>query len=196
MHKPVTLTVSGSRAFSAIEPTIAAISRYAVDLATAYNYPGNAQMMGNQQTMTSDDVIAYYREMADSGARQFLLFVDEQFVGDADLRDIHDGAAEFAFMIAAPSSQGQGLGTVFADMLHQFAFTQLGLIRLYVAIVPSNVASRRVFEKLGYQLDHSPAARSRADEDDDITMSISAAAFEAGKSRRATQSVIVAARTP
>jgi hypothetical protein len=41
------------------------------------------------------------------------------------------------------------------------------------------VASRRVFEKLGYRVDDSPAARAYADEPDDITLVVERAAFEA-----------------
>ena len=44
--------------------------------------------------------------------------------------------------------------------------------------MPANVASRRVFEKLGHAVDRSAAARAFADEDDDIVMSIDRATFE------------------
>jgi len=99
-------------------------------------------------------------------------------MGDADLRGLRDGAAEFAFMIAARDHQGKGLGTRFALMVHACAFSGLGLHRVYASIAPANRASRRVFEKLGYQVDVSPEARTFADEPGDVTMVIDRAAFE------------------
>ena len=57
-------------------------------------------------------------------------------------------------------------------------FAQLGLARVYASIVPHNAASRRVFEKLGYTVDASPAARGYADDPGDVTMVIDRATFE------------------
>jgi RimJ/RimL family protein N-acetyltransferase len=116
--------------------------------------------------------------MAEEGARQFLLFLDGKLAGDADLRGIAVGTAEFAFMIGARDQQGKGLGTKFALMIHAFAFQWLGLRRVYASIVPHNVASRRVFEKLGYTLDDGAEARGYADEPGDIVMGIDRTAFE------------------
>jgi RimJ/RimL family protein N-acetyltransferase len=109
-----------------------------------------------------------------------MLFRDGTLAGDADLRGVATGAgaAEFAFMIAAPSEQGRGLGTKFAVMVHAFAFARLGVHRMYVSIIPDNVASRRVFEKMGYAIDDDAAARAFAEQPDDIVMSIAKDAFE------------------
>jgi RimJ/RimL family protein N-acetyltransferase len=45
-------------------------------------------------------------------------------------------------------------------------------------VIPANVASRRLFEKLGYQIDDSPGAREFIDEESDLTMSLARSAFE------------------
>ena len=46
-------------------------------------------------------------------------------------------------------------------MLHAFGYDVLGLERIYISVIPANAASRRLFEKLGYQRDDSPrGARS------------------------------------
>jgi RimJ/RimL family protein N-acetyltransferase len=82
-------------------------------------------------------------------------------------------------MIGAPSAQGRGLGTRYALMVAVFGFRGLGLARIYASVVPANTASRRVFEKLGYVLDTSEAARGFADEPDDLVFAIDRAAFEA-----------------
>jgi len=162
----------------ALEPTPDEVARHAPELAVAYNHPANAALMGHADEISEDEIIEHYADMEAEGAHQFLLFRDDVFVGDGDLRGIRDGAAEFAFMIAAPAVQGRGLGTRFALMIHAFGFSQLGLDRIYASVVPENVASRRVFEKLGYASDDSPIARSYADEPGDVTLAIDRATFE------------------
>lgn len=163
---------------SAIEPTPEEVVAHAPALVAGYNEPANARLMGHADEMTADEVIDHYEDMAEEGARQFLLFVDGQLAGDADVRGIADGTAEFAFMIAAPGQQGKGLGTRFALMVHAFAFRALALRRVYASIVPENTASRRVFEKLGYALDDGAEARAYADEPGDVVMGIDRATFE------------------
>lgn len=162
----------------AIEPDPGEVATHAAQLAVAYNHPANATLMGHTEEMTAPEIVDHYREMVSDGARAFLLFHDGAFAGDADLRGIREGTAEFAFMIGAPSAQGKGLGTRFATMIHAFGFTQLGLHTIYASVVVNNTASRRVFEKLGYLLDDSPLARSYADEPDDITLGIDRETFE------------------
>ncbi len=163
---------------AAIEPTRSEIVAHAPALVLGYNEPDNARLMGHSEEMSADDVVEHYEDMASEGARQFLLFIDGKLAGDADLRGIANGTAEFAFMIAARDQQGKGLGTKFALMVHAFAFAELGLRRVYASIVPHNTASRRVFEKLGYALDDSAEARGYADEPGDIVMGIDRATFE------------------
>ncbi len=134
----------------AIEPTRDEVRTYAGALAVAYNEPRNAPLLGHTSLLTEADVLEVYDAMFTSGARPFLLFSDDVFAGDGDLRGIADGRAEFAFLVASPDAQGKGLGTRFATMIHAFGFTTLGLSKIYASVVPQNVASRRVFEKLGY----------------------------------------------
>ena len=164
---------------AALEPTRDELAAHAPALAVGYNDPANASLMGHTEPISHAEVIAHYADMDEEGARQFLLFSDGQLAGDADLRGFHDGAAEFAFMIAAPSQQGKGLGTRFALMIHALGFAELGLARIYASVVPHNTASRRVFEKLGYTQDDSAAARAFADEPGDVVLAIDRATFEA-----------------
>ncbi len=164
---------------AAVEPTEDEVAAVAPALAAAYSDPHNAPLMGHTEPMGADDVIDHYADLADGGARAFLLFQGDELAGDADLREIEAGAAEFAIMVAARASQGRGLGTRFAILVHAFGFRTLELERIYVAIVPANVASQRLFARLGYQADDSAAARAFADEPDDLTFSIDRATFEA-----------------
>lgn len=161
----------------AIEPTLDEVREHAVLLADGYNEPKNAELMGHTARIEPGEVVELYATMIAEG-RPFLLFRDGALVGDADLRGFTDGAAEFAFMIAAPSAQGQGLGTRFALMIAALGFREAGLARIYASVVPANTASRRVFEKLGYVVDESETARAFADEPDDIVLVLAREAFE------------------
>jgi len=162
-----------------VEPTTNEVIAHSEALAVAYNDPHNAALLGHTDELDSVDVVDHYRDLMEEGARAFLLYVDGQFAGDADLRGIASGAAEFAFLIAAKSAQGKGLGTRFARALIAFGFRELGLHHVYASVVPINVASARVFRKLGFVIDEREAARAYADEPSDITFSIDRATFEA-----------------
>jgi RimJ/RimL family protein N-acetyltransferase len=157
-------------ALLAFEPTTAEISTHSHALSIGYNDPANAELMGHGSVITPAEVVDSYADSIAAGMRAFLLFVDGAFAGDGDLRNIRGTAAEFAFMIAAPAAQGKGLGTRFALMIHAFGFVRLELQRIYASVVPHNTASRRVFEKLGYVQDDSPAARAYAEEPGDVTL--------------------------
>jgi RimJ/RimL family protein N-acetyltransferase len=160
----------------AYEPRLDEVVEHVRVLAAAYNDPHNAPLLGHTQFLAESEVLDHYESLLGQQAHPFLLFEGGALAGDGDIRGIADGAGEFAFMIAAPSAQGRGLGTRFATMLHVFAFTHLPIDRLYASIVPANTASRRVFDKLGYTVDDSAAAREYADEGD-VTMVIDKAAF-------------------
>ncbi len=162
---------------SAIEPSLEEVTIHAAQLAAGYNEPRNAELMGHTEPISDDEVVDHYDASMEDGVRSFLLFLDDVLVGDGDLRGERNGAAEFAFMIAAPNIQGKGLGTRFAMMIHAFGFAQLGLARIYASVVPHNVASRRVFEKMGYQPDEGREARSYADEPGDLTLRLDRETF-------------------
>jgi RimJ/RimL family protein N-acetyltransferase len=183
---------------SAVEPTAEEIARAAPELAAFYNDPHNRAMMTNQEEHTAADVAAYYADLRAEGGRPLLLRLGpagEQLMGDADLRNIEGPTGEIAILVGARAAQGRGLGTRYAIMAHAFAFDVLHLARVYAAIIPANAASRRVFEKLGYEIDDSPDARDFADEDSDIIMSIDRARFE-GIHATALAEIRVSKRAP
>ena len=173
----------GGETLTALEPTDDELRRAAPDLAASYNDSHNRVMMGHgDEPHSAADVIAYYEELRTEGGRPFLLYVEGALMGDADFRNIEEATGEFAIMIGGRASQGRGLGTRFALMLHRFGFDLLGLERIYITVIPANVASRRLFEKLGYQLDDSAEARELADEETDVAMSLARSAFDRARS--------------
>jgi RimJ/RimL family protein N-acetyltransferase len=164
-------------ALLAIEPTTEELVQHSAALSVGYNDPANATLMGHTALISAHEVVESYAQSIADGMRAFVLFVDGAFAGDGDLRNFRGDTAEFAFMIAAPTAQGKGLGTKFATMIHAFGFATLGLARIYASVVPQNTASKRVFEKLGYVVDHSPAGREYAEEPGDIVLVLERDAF-------------------
>jgi len=161
-----------------LEPDEAQVLALAPQLALYYNDPHNRAMMAHTQEMSIADVVEHYALLRAEEGRPLMLFAGGRLVGDADLRGIGGGQAELAIMVGDRALQGRGLGTAFGVMAHALAFRALGLTRTYVSILPENVASRRLFERLGYAPDDSPAARAIADEPTDITMSLERARFQ------------------
>lgn len=169
----------GGRAFEAIEPDEALIARHAEQLGAWYNAPENATMMDGSGAMSRADVVDFWRELRRCGGRGFLASCDGVLVGDADLRRIDGGAAEFALMIGPASRKGQGLGRALAVMVHVFAFRELGLDRVYVPPRRDNLRVHALNAFLGYERDESAVARAFADGPDCETHSLSAAKFRA-----------------
>jgi RimJ/RimL family protein N-acetyltransferase len=173
--------LDGVEPLSMFEPRDDELAAAAPELARAYGEPHNSRMMGQAPGTSFDaaDVVAHFQNVRAGGGRPFLLQRAGALAGDADLRNPSGSSAELALLIADPAAQGKGLGTRFVRMLHLFAFRVLDLQRLYVAIIPQNRASRRLFEKLGYVPDDGPDARRHADEPTDVTLSLGREAFEA-----------------
>ena len=169
----------GDRQLRAFEPTAQEIARYAPVLADYYNDPHNRAMMANTVDMTADDVAGHWHALWAAGGRPFLLECDGQMVGDADFRHLRETSAELAILVGKRSEQGKGLGLRFGILLHVLAFRALGIERVYASIIPVNVASQRLFARLGYVADETPAARAFADEASDLTFSVARTEFEA-----------------
>jgi RimJ/RimL family protein N-acetyltransferase len=161
-----------------VEPTMAEVTAYAPQLSAYYNEPYNRAMLAHTQAMSVEDVIAHYRALRGEQGRPLVLLREQRLVGDADLRGIGNDHGELAIMIGDRTLQGRGLGTAFGIMAHALAFRILGLTRTYVSILPDNTASRRLFERLGYVSDDSPAGRAIADEASDVTMVLDRECFE------------------
>jgi RimJ/RimL family protein N-acetyltransferase len=160
-----------------VEPTTDEVREHAGTLADFYNEPVNRALLTNEHEFCSDDVVEQFAEMFEEGGHPFLLFADETMVGDCDLRHIEGKTAEFAVLVGARARQARGLGTRFTTMAHVIAFGPLALERVFVSVRPENAGSLRMLGKVGYVVDTSPAARRFAEEEDDVCMSLAAAAF-------------------
>jgi RimJ/RimL family protein N-acetyltransferase len=159
------------------EPSPEALHAASADLATFYNEPNNAALLGNTFVFTPDDVVAYWSDAREHGARAFLLWCDSALVGDADFRHFSSEAAELALLVGSRTRQGKGLGGRFVAILLAMGFGELGLGRIYVSIRPENTASIRLFTRAGFAPDDSKEASAFVDEEGDVCMSLARADY-------------------
>lgn len=174
------------------EPTLTEVLAAAPLLAAFYNDSHNSAMLTNTRELTVAEVVETYRSLLAAGDRPFLLEQDGTLMGDADFRNVDGSEAEFAILIGQRAQQSRGLGTRYAAMMHVAALRVLGFERMYATVIPANIASRRMLEKLGYQVDQSPHAVSFTDAEDDIVMSVDWVQFERAHADLLTQAVITA----
>ncbi len=94
---------------------------------------------------------ARHRERQLGTGYGFGIFADGHFCGEINLSSIQRGPFQNAYVGYWIDEQraGQGLMPEAVVVLARFAFEELHLHRLQISIIPRNVASRRVVEKLG-----------------------------------------------
>jgi ribosomal-protein-alanine N-acetyltransferase len=83
----------------------------------------------------------------------FGIFVDHQLVGEINLNAVQRGPFQNAYVgyWVDGAKAGRGYVPEAVIVLARFAFEDLRLHRLQVAIIPRNARSRRVMEKLGFR---------------------------------------------
>lgn len=95
-----------------------------------------------------------YLERCESGAipHSFAITVDDRLVGGCGLKlqqDIERCSAEIGYWVGTPY-WGRGLATAAVGAVTEYAFEQLGLLRVYALPFAHNAASARVLEKAGF----------------------------------------------
>lgn len=80
----------------------------------------------------------------------FGIFVDDEFAGEININGVQRGPFQSAYVgyWIDQSAAGHGYVPEAVVVLCRYAFEELGLHRLQIAIIPRNKASRRVVEKL------------------------------------------------
>jgi len=184
------------RRLRVFEPTVSEVVAVAPLLAAFYNDSHNSAMLTNTRELTVSEVVETFESLRAAGDRPFLLEQDGELMGDADFRHVEGSEAEFAILVGPRAQQSRGLGTRFAAMMHVAALRVLGFERVYATIIPTNIASRRMLEKLGYQVDRSSRAARFAEAEDDIVMSINPVQFERTHGELLMQAVVTAQITP
>jgi RimJ/RimL family protein N-acetyltransferase len=173
--------VEGGVTYRVAEPDDDALVAAAPLLARWYDHPENRALLTNQQEFTPAAVLEHYAAMRAAGARTFLFYRDGALAGDGDLRGFarpEDGPeAEYALLVGEVGAQGRGLGTLFSRLVLHLAFGPLGLSQVFASVVPQNKGSLRMFEKLGFVVDASPAGRRYAEHGHDVCLRMEAGEF-------------------
>jgi RimJ/RimL family protein N-acetyltransferase len=73
-------------------------------------------------------------------------------IGLVKQTDVYKLSAEIGYWIGEPY-WGLGIATTAVELLTEYGFHQLGLVRIYSGVFDFNKASQRVLEKAGYQLE-------------------------------------------
>jgi RimJ/RimL family protein N-acetyltransferase len=164
----------GGSVYRIAEPDDAALRAAAPLLSAWYNEPRNRALLTNEQELSADDVRAHYGQLRAAGDRPFLFTKDGALVGDGDLRRFATyeagPEAEYALLIGDHGVKGRGLGTRFSTLVLHLAFGPLGLARVFASVIPKNAGSLRLFEKLGFVRDDTPAGRRYAEHESDVCL--------------------------
>jgi len=85
----------------------------------------------------------------------FCLTENSQHIGNFYIRDIDWVARNAALhiLIGEPTQRGKGYGTAALRLVVKYAFHDLGLNRLWLAILEDNKPSQRIVEKCGFTLE-------------------------------------------
>lgn len=163
----------------AVEPTREEIRSSSEKLAAWYNEPANRRLMTSEETTLPGEIPGIYSARAGTGGRNFLIYLDNRLIGDADIRnkDSGNGKAEFAIMIGEASDRGLGLGTKAAAAVHHFAFSMLKLKMLHLTVAGFNRGAVRSYEKLGYLETSFTGSGVLKEHPADILMSLEAENF-------------------
>ncbi|HOJ79009.1 MAG TPA: GNAT family protein [Bacillota bacterium] len=82
----------------------------------------------------------------------FAIVYKDEVIGDLHLRindDIRRRSAVLGYWLAEPF-WGKGLMTLLIKTITEYAFHELGLIRIYAKVFENNIGSQKVLEKAGY----------------------------------------------
>ena len=112
--------------------------------------PGTADPVEDRQAFAAR-CGARSREIQLGSGYGFGIFVDGVFGGEINLNSVHRGAFQSCYVGYWIDERlaGNGYMPEAVVLLMRYAFEELGLHRMQVAIIPRNAASRRVVEKLG-----------------------------------------------
>ncbi|MFZ6026668.1 MAG: GNAT family N-acetyltransferase [Chloroflexota bacterium] len=92
------------------------------------------------------------REVACGERHLFTIWQDGQPVGSIDIRPRNDFRADIGLWVGAPY-HGKGIGSQAVQWITAYGFFYLGLQKIEAEVFVGNHASRRTFEKCGFELE-------------------------------------------
>lgn len=101
---------------------------------------------------TQETVIQFIRDSFNEKNRHFA-FVNEQdeYLGTISLKNISakNSKAEYA-VVARRCALGTGAARQATEELFQYAFTELGLHKVYLSVLEENIRAQKFYEKCGF----------------------------------------------
>ncbi|MCR5209312.1 MAG: GNAT family N-acetyltransferase [Lachnospiraceae bacterium] len=119
------------------------------------NNPSVVRRFIYRETVTEEDHLKWIREKVDTGlVKQFIITVREtgRGIGSVYLQkiDMDNKTAEFGIFIGEDDENGKGYGTEALQLITNYAFEKLGLVRLTLRVLEDNKSARSVYEKNGW----------------------------------------------
>jgi len=116
---------------------------------------------------TTEDQEAWF-ERAQKTDRKFFSIItlpDNALIGNAGFVDIDPqmGSAQFRITIGDTSYHGKGLGSEVMELLLRYAFEDMRLVRVWLRVIPDNVAAVRLYEKAGFMPVGDPDQKGRVE---------------------------------
>ena len=107
---------------------------------------------GAHDPYTKESEVEWVREKLEEKAPVFSMIDkgDGRFIGNIELMDVKDSAGELGIAITA-EKQDRGYGTEAVSALVAYAFSRLGLNRVFLRAYPGNARAIRVYEKCGFR---------------------------------------------
>lgn len=116
--------------------------------------PGAPDVVNNQQAFNAR-CSARQRERQIGTAFGFGVFVEERFIGEMNISSVQRGPFQNAYIgyWVDERMAGHGYTPESLCVAMRYAFEQIDLHRLQISIIPRNMPSRRVVEKLNIRLE-------------------------------------------
>ena len=108
-----------------------------------------------RQDITPEVHTQWMREKVEKGlVYQFIIVIreSEMPIGSVYIQHIDqvNQNAEFGIFIGETSALGHGYGTMAAELMIRFAFTKLGLHKLYLRVLSDNIRAIRSYHHVGF----------------------------------------------
>lgn len=118
--------------------------------------PTSRRLTGTYAEYTLEEVRAHCARIENAGDRwDYGVTVDGDLIGEVVLNNVDrmNKSASLRIAIWDPSERNKGYGSEAAALLIQHGFDKLGLNRIELAVYSFNPQARRVYEKLGFQVE-------------------------------------------
>lgn len=109
---------------------------------------------GWEQNRNEAELYKWWLHCVNNESKEFVrraIFLDDQFIGYADLAAIENTKAELGIAIGESKLWGKGIGTKSIICMMQYATEQFGITTFGAETHEGNIRSRRMLEKVGFK---------------------------------------------